>query len=237
MELLTSFFYPKNEEREKELIYTLTQNLNKSFINKINLYITENDYEKFIKSVFKDNMNYNKIKFIIKNHQPAYKELIELASSFDNKIICICNSDIEFDIKNINILDKLKENTCFFITRHEYDNSKLLIDNYSRFPGSSDAFIFNSNILRKNIENQDLMYINYIQNTSGIEALLGIFFIEQLNYTIYNPCFEIKLIHHHKGTYRTYDPSKPIGYTSQYRVPGRNIIWSKYLFHPCKLLS
>jgi hypothetical protein len=235
MELLTSFYYPKNKKREEELVLTLKNNLSKNFINKINLYITENDYEKFKKNNFEKNKNYDKINFILKNYQPTYKEFFMVASEFDNKIICICNSDIEFDINNIAILNKLNGNKCYFLTRHESNNTKPLIEN---FGGSHDAFIFKSNILKNNIINKDLSYINYIQNTPGIEALLTIFCIEQLNYKIFNPCFEIKLLHHHKSAYRTYTSANIVGHTWPHQLGGiyANIIWCKYMIYPCRLL-
>ena len=239
MDLLTSFYYPKNQKRQEELIMTLEKNLSKKFINKIHLYITENDYNKFKESEFVDNDNYDKINIIVKNYQPKYSELFKVASTFDNKIICICNSDIEFDIPNIEILNKLGDNMCYFITRHESNNTHPLIDNYG---GSHDAFIFNSNVLRNKIKDKDLSYINYIQNTPGIEALLTIFFIEQLKYNIFNPCFEIKLIHHHRSNYRTWRGTKTIGYTSSQRNSGqescsKGIIWCKYMIYPCRLLD
>ena len=238
MELLTSFYYPKNKNREEELILTLKKNLSKIFINKIQLYITETDYKKFKKSNFKNNNNYGKINFIIKNYQPTYKELFTVASEFDNKIICICNSDIEFDIPNIEILTKLKDNMCYFLTRHESDNTHPLITNYG---GSHDAFIFKSDILKKKIKDKDLSYVNYIQNTPGIEALLTIYFTEKLDYKIFNPCFEIKLIHHHTSNYRTWPGTKSIGYCCPHRnnlqERGGPIVWCKYMIYPRRLLS
>lgn len=235
MELLTSFYYPKNQKREKELIMTLEKNLSKKFINKIHLYITENDYKKFKESDFINNNNYNKINILIRNYQPKYSELFKLASTFDNKIICICNSDIEFNIKNIDILNKL-DDSCYFLTRHESDNNHPLIDN---FGGSHDAFIFKSDILKDKIKNKDLSYINYIQNTPGVESLLTIFCIEKLNYKIFNPCLEIKLIHNHESSYRTYNPRKPIGHTWPHQLGGiyANTIWCKYMIYPCRLCS
>ena len=234
IEILTCFYYPNNKIREDELIMTLEKNLSKKFINKIHLYITETDYKKFINSDFKNDKNYGKIDFIIKNCQPKYPELFKLASTFDNKIICICNSDIEFNIVNIEILNKL-DDSCFFLTRHESNNNHPLIDN---FGGSHDAFIFKSNILKDKIKNKDLSYIDYIQNTPGIEALLTIYFTEKLNYNIFNPCFEIKLLHHHKSAYRTYNSAKPIGHTWPYPLGGiyTNTVWCKYMIYPCRLL-
>jgi len=235
MKFLTSCYYIKNKKRQEELITTLKKNLSKQFIHKIHLYITTNDYKKFNESDFINNNNYNKINILIRNHQPTYEELFRVASKFDNKIICICNSDIEFDIPNIDILNKL-DDSCYFLTRHESDNNHPLIDN---FGGSHDAFIFKSNILKDKIKNKDLSYIDYIQNTPGIESLLTIFCIEKLNYKILNPCLEIKLIHHHKSAYRTYNSAKPIGHTHPLRLGGiyANTIWCKYMIYPCRLLD
>lgn len=236
MELLTSFYYPTNEQRQQELIMTLRNNLHKNFIEKIHLYITKNDYKKFKESDFVKNENYDKINILIRDYQPKYPELFKLASTFDNKIICICNSDIEFHISDIRILDKLEDNICYFITRHESDYSCPLIDRYG---GSHDAFVFRSNTLKSKLENKDLSYIDYIQNTPGIEALLTIYFTEELDYKIKNPCFEIILLHHHKSAYRTYNKAKPVGHTWNYPLGGiyTNSIWCKYMFYPCRLLS
>ena len=159
------------------------------------------------------------------------------SSKLENRICCLCNSDIEFKIKNRSLLDRLNNNNLiYFLTRREVDGSKYLIDN---FGGSHDAFIFHSNRLKKNIANKDLSFINYIQNTSGIEALLTIFFIEKLKYKIKNPCFQIKLIHHHKSNIRLWQKkeNKPIGYTS--KLPKKNYsngeIHCKYIISPCKM--
>jgi len=236
MELLTSFYYPKNKQREKELIITLKKNLEKVFIEKIHLYITQIDYKTFHEGALKNVKNYDKINFLIQNYQPTYKELFSVASEFDNKIICICNSDIEFNIPNIEILNKLKDNICYFLTRHESDNTHPLITNYC---GSHDAFIFKSDILKMKIKDKDLSYVNYIQNTPGIEALLTIYFTEKLDYKIFNPCFEIKLLHHHKSGFRTYNSVKPIAHTWTHPLGGiyANTVWCKYMLYPCRLLD
>ena len=231
-EILSSFYYANNDNRHNEIVTTLKNNLGKSFISKINLFITNSDYIKFIKTELYIK-NSNRINFIIKNSQPTYKELFIAASQFHDKIVCICNSDIELSITNMSVLNKLDDDTGFFISRHEHDNSKPLIEN---FVGSHDAFIFTSNSLKKNILDKSLNYINYIQNTLGIEALLTKFFIEELKYRIYNPCYEIKLTHHHKSNYRTYS-DKHIGYSATYKNNNiEDLIWNKYIISPCTLL-
>jgi len=236
MELLTSFYYPNNKYREKELTFTLINNLNKPFITKIKLLITNKDYMLFKNSEIIHHNNFNKIEFILHDSIPTYKYLLTLASTFENTIICICNSDIEFFIDNIEILNMLNDKTCFFITRHEGDHNTNLITN---FGGSHDAFIFKSNSLKSNLQNIDLTYIDYPQNTPGIEALLTIFFIEKLNYEIKNPCFEVKIVHHHYSNYRTYTMSNVVGHTSTSRLDGiyLNTVWCNYMIYPCRLLK
>ena len=231
-EILTSFYYSNNENRQNEIVTTLKNNLSKSFISKINLFITNSDYIKFIKTELYIKNN-NRINFIIKNSQPTYKDIFLTARQFRDKIICVCNSDIELSINNMSILHKLDDDTSFFITRHEHDNSKPLIENYC---GSHDAFIFTGNSLKKKILDKDLNNINYTQNTLGIESLLSLFFIEELKYKIYNPCYEIKLTHHHKTIYRTYNNNR-VGYTSTYKKDTiEDLIWNKYIISPSILL-
>ena len=64
MNLLTSFYFPNNENRKVELIDTLKKNLSKVFIEKIHLYITENDYKTFHESSLKNIKNYERFEFL-----------------------------------------------------------------------------------------------------------------------------------------------------------------------------
>ena len=148
MELITSFYYSYNLERLNELKEKIKNNIKKDFIKKINLIITEEDNKKFQEENFLD-INYtNKLNIIIYNNKPTYKYLIELIKNINNKIVCICNSDIEIFLINHKILNKLDDTNCFFLTRHEDHNNKPLIDNYL---GSHDAFIVKSDILKNKI--------------------------------------------------------------------------------------
>ena len=233
METVSSYYYSSNSERMNELDYTLASNLGKPIINKIHLYISSKDYENFLNSSYVNHTNYNKIVFKILEGQPTYKDLFLYCSSFEQTIFCICNSDIEFFIKeeNYKLLNNLNNNKLsYFLTRYEHDNTSPLINN---FGGSHDAFIFNSTILKNAIEGKDLNYINYIQNTPGIEALLTIFFIEKLGYKLLNPCHQIKLIHHHKSNVRLWSSGKPpVGYTWPTNIPGYHGVHNKYMIKP-----
>ena len=64
MEIIQSFYYSPNKERQQEIEYTLFQHLKKKFINKIHLFIEKKDYEIFCNSNFCKNDNRHKIKLI-----------------------------------------------------------------------------------------------------------------------------------------------------------------------------
>ena len=216
MNLITSFYFDVDTIRILELTTVLKNNLKNLFINKIHLFIKEQDYDIFLKSEFASDVNFHKIVFILKEAQPTYSDLFNYSITLDFENCCICNSDIEIIIKDsINtILFKKLENSklIYFLTRHEQDGTRPLIDFFS---GSHDAFIFNSQVLRNSVRSNDLDSINYVQNTPGIESILTMLFKDSLGFTIKNPCFQLKLIHHHESNIRSYikNNTKSVGYT------------------------
>ena len=200
MDIITTFYFSENKDRQHELHKTLISNIHNHLISKIHLFINSNDYLKFNNFIQNLNIDIKKIIFIKQELQPTYKDFIVYSSGLKNKIVCVCNNDIEFKSIDIYVLNKLKHNKIgYFISRHEHNNHKPLIDN---FYGSYDAFIFYSTMLNDNIKNNSLETIHYTQNNYGIEGLLYLLFVDELGYTIYNPCYEIKLIHNHKNNVR-----------------------------------
>ena len=75
MDIIKSFYYSENKERQKELEYVLDSNLKKKFISRIHLFINEKDHKTFLKSKFVKHNNYEKINCILKNEQPKYPDL------------------------------------------------------------------------------------------------------------------------------------------------------------------
>lgn len=225
MDIIQSFYYSPNPIRQQELEHALHQNLNKSYVKCMHLFVEECDYHRIIQ--------HDKIKWVKFEGQPKYPDLFNYASQLEDKICCICNSDIELNIEKIELLEPLYHNKLiYFLTRHEYNMTCPLI---THFGGSHDAFIFHSDTLRS--LNIDFSYIDYIQNTNGIEALLTIFFIEQLKYKILNPCFQIVLVHHHTSQVRLWanHEKKIVGYTHPTSL---NVNWgvhNKYMIYPCRL--
>jgi hypothetical protein len=213
MDVITCFYYTSNKDRQTEIETSLWNNMSKEFINKIHLIMTDKDHQTFLNSKFIGHPFYSKIVVKVSTSQPKYSYLVRYASQLNDSTVCICNSDIEFLIDNDNIplLDNLRnKKICYFITRHEHDMSDFLIKN---FGGSHDAFIFNAKVLKESIKDKELDFIDYIQNTSGIESLLTLFFIETLKYEVYNPCWQLVIKHHHKSNVRLWlvTSSGPIG--------------------------
>lgn len=237
MDIVCSFYYSENNERQKELELTLTNNMGKSFINRIHLIITCQDKDKLLNSEFTNHENFSKLLLHDKEEQPTYEYLINYISTIEGHIVAICNSDIEFGINenDYSILNNLKNKKLgYFLSRHEHDLTKPQID---RYWGSHDAFIFHSDQIKKDIVGKDLSYLNYVQNTSGIEALLIVFFIETMKYELKNPCYQIVLKHHHKSNVRLWVKKnhKIVGYSNPRPVPGKSGVHCRYMIEPCKL--
>ena len=235
MEIIQSFYYSSDVQRQQEIEHTLKENLNKSYINRIHLFIDDRDYNRFMASDFQFNM-----KVIVKrfNSQPTYPELFKYACAINDTICCICNSDIEFRIDDANLclLEGIRnEKTLYILSRHEYNMTKPQIDSYC---GSHDAVIFHSTTFNNTIANIDTSYINYIQNTSGIEALLIIFFIDYMHYNVHNPCLQIVLIHNHKSEVRQWaaNAKLPVGYIhpTPLNLPG---VHCAYMINPVIITS
>jgi len=230
--LVTSFFFNSNIRRQKEYELTLHRNLEKDFISKIYLFITDNDHKKFMKTDFAKNSIFKKICFNIAPQQPTYKDFIEYASTLDDDGICmITNSDIELSKIDENILKHLNNNRiAYILTRHEEDGTKPLINDYR---GSHDCILFNVRELKKNFKSYNLDLIDITQNNYGSEALLTLCFIETLKFKLFNPCFQIKIIHHHTSNIR--QNYKYLAYTALHKSTAphyKNSIHNRYLIYP-----
>jgi hypothetical protein len=199
--LITSFYLldkddDKSKKRNDELLECLYHNLHNDDIYKIHLFV---DDIKSLNKAIEININ-NKIKIINIGKQPLYSEMFEysIVHLFD----CICmisNSDIYLYKCDLNVLNKL-ENNVFSLSRHE---NNLRCEVYSC--GSYDAFIFNSKYIKKEI----LKNLQHIQNVVCADNNVVDVLVDN-GLKLYNPCFEIIIIHLHQSELRTYDNDKKI---------------------------
>jgi hypothetical protein len=198
--LVTSFYILNEDTEEKkqrniELINALINNINCDYISKIYLYV---DNDNALKKIHEIPEHRQKLIIINIGKQPLYSDLFEYCiDNLENKICMVSNSDIylhECDIECINKID----NNIFALTRYEYDLSCPFIDNMCGV--THDSFIFKSP-LTKNILNN----IKHIQNVWGSENSVASSLIDNGNYNIINPCYQIKIVHLHKSDYRNED--------------------------------
>ena len=197
--LLTSFYVSKyssslDNERTKELIDALLKNINSDIIEKIHLFVDDNDAIDLLNSLIE---NTNKVHIIGIRKKPIYSDYFDyILDKIPEGICMIANSDIYLESYDIKLLNLLNDNKHMYaLTRHEYDKSCPLIHNYS---GSHDCYIFNSKFLNKNIINE---HTQFIQNLYGIETHIISTFYHN-GFTVLNPCLQIKIVHLHKSQLR-----------------------------------
>jgi len=193
--IITSFYTSKldsklDNDRNNELQNCLQKNIENQSIEKIHLYIDDDEAYEYINKI-----NSDKINIIQTGKKPMYSDLFNFAlQNLKDKICMITNSDIYIESCDLSIFNKLNDNnTVFALTRHEHDLSSPLIDNY---PGSHDSFIFKSPLNNIFLEN-----IQHYQHIWGAENVL-LYELNKANIKLYNPCRQIKIVHLHKSNLR-----------------------------------
>jgi hypothetical protein len=201
--IITSFYisvipgWNNNEERQNELKECLNINLKNENIEKIHLFLDDENALNYI-----NKLNNNKINIVSIGIKPTYKDYFKYSlENLSGKICMITNSDIYLHTLDLNLMEKLNDcNTVFSLTRYEYDMSAISINNYC---GSHDCFIFKSPInLFESINN-----LSFPQNVWGSENKV-LFEMKNNGIVNYNPCFQIKIVHLHKSDVRNLDRIK-----------------------------
>lgn len=183
-------------ERSEELETSLINNFNSDLIEKIHLFVDDNDAVIRLQTLFS---NSPKIHIIEVGKKPKYIDFFNYILNYlPNNICMIINSDIYLHTCDLHLLNKLNDNKiAYALTRYEYDMSSPLINEYY---GSHDAYLFNSKYLSKNIINE---HTNFYQNFPGIESHIIKAFCDE-EFTVFNPCEQIKIIHLHKTQLRNH---------------------------------
>ena len=207
--LVTSFYQSENTDeqhvkRNIELLNYLKKNIENPLIVKIHLYVDDTNALECIKTL-------DKINIIAVGYQPLYSDLFEYTfNNLKNEICMISNSDIYLHECEMDCLNRLDDN-IFALTRYEHNMTSPLIDNYV---GSHDVFIFKSPV------SINLNHIMHVQNVWGSENSV----IDSLcnhGYKIYNPCYQIKIVHLHESGLRNED---------RIRIPGGNFLFPPILY-------
>ena len=196
--LITSFYISRlqaarNNQRNNEIRECLDKNLKNSLIEKIHLYVDDNEALEYINS-----LNNDKIHVISIGAKPLYSDFFSYAlTNLKDKICMISNSDIYLADCVVSLFKKLDNNTIFALTRYESDMTSPMIEKYC---GSHDCFIFNSKL---NFIN-NLNNIKHIQNVWGSENVV-LYELKKANIKVYNPCYQIITVHLHESNLRNSD--------------------------------
>jgi len=218
MILITTFYIPKNEIREKEINRCLQKNCLNPHIQKIYLL---ND------KIYNLPLNQEllkKVEQIVINSDTNYKLRFDDAIHFINSnlqgSICILsNSDIYFDKTLGKIDNNTISNNIYALLRYDESEDGQLIELYSKEGNprsdSQDCWIFKSPL------KVDIKLLNFEFGTLGCDNVFANIIYNSGIY-ISNPCLEIRSIHVHSSNFRTYNDSTRL--------------WGNYCkLPPCKL--
>lgn len=199
--IISSFYVSKYSSkldslRSKELEASLINNISCPFVEKIHLFVDDNDSLIILNELTN---NSDKIVIIAVGIKPKYNDFFNyIVNNLNDKICMIINSDIYLFECDLNLINRLKnEKICYALSRYEYDMSCYQINNYG---GSHDCYIFNSKFINKKIINE---HTNFYQNFPGIETHILKNFCDN-NFQVFNPCKQIKIIHLHKTQLRNH---------------------------------
>lgn len=211
--IITSFYVleEKNEnsiERNKEIEQSLIKNYQSPNVSNIHLFVDDEKAFDKLKTIIemsndKENMK-NKIIVVSIGKQPTYGDLFLYAcQALKDKIVMIANSDIYLHECDLECLKNISENV-FALTRYEHDLSYPLIETMRQKKWAShDAFIFQSPLTKIKLKNF-IPKINHYQNTWGSEHIIIDRLIEN-KYQLFNPCYQIKIVHLHASELRDKD--------------------------------
>lgn len=123
---------------------------------------------------------------IILEGRPTFKGLFKLTDLYPSDVNCFCNSDIYFKAETIHLLNTIKENECYALTRYDLKDGK---DIFFGRRDSQDAWIFRGVIKPINADFKPGMW--------GADNRLA-YEIKKAGYKISNPSLDIKTIHVHE---------------------------------------
>ena len=199
--IISTFYVSKYKSeldylRSKELEDSLVNNISSPFVEKLHLFLDDEDALNRVKELSK---NSEKVVIIEVGKKPKYNDFFKyILDNLKNKICMITNSDIYlFECDNRLIESANINMIAYALTRYEYDMSCPLINNYQ---GSHDCYIFNSKFINEKFINE---HTDFYQNLPGIETHIIKNYCDN-GFKVYNPCRQIKIIHLHKTQLRNH---------------------------------
>lgn len=221
--LVTSFYVLQEKDelsvkRNQELEESLRKNLCSPLVSGIHLFVDDARALEKVRCMISEGCDGHKITVIGVQKQPKYSDLFLYAcQSLQGKVVMITNSDIYLAECDLGVLRGISDNV-FALTRYEHDFSSPLIEvvKQERW-GSHDAFLFQSP-LKKLALKDFIPKISHYQNRWGSEDIV-IQVLLEYGYQIYNPCYEIKIVHLHASGLHEEVERETIAYTKNFIVP------------------
>jgi len=223
--IISTFYISKynsslDNDRTNELCEAFINNLNSDIVEKIHLFVDDFESLKKLNDITNKNKNLYKIVIIKIKKQPTYHDFFNyILEKLPNNICMITNSDIYIHSYDISLLKLLNYSKYVYaLTRYEYDMTPLFIYNFN---GSHDCYIFNSKYLDNRIICENT---SFLQNLLGIETRIIKSFYD-LNYKIFNPCKQIKIVHLHKTNLRNYTEVDDVALHKKDIELWKNSVW------------
>lgn len=131
-------------------------------------------------------------KVVIVEGRPTFTELFAMTKTYPESINCFCNSDIYFKKETIHLLNAIKENECYALTRYNLISRGTSQENEVFYPlmrgDSMDSWCFRGTV--KPIS------ADFTGGLWGCDNRLA-YEIKQAGYTVRNPSLSIRTIHVH----------------------------------------
>ena len=198
--LFVNYYKAKTEERQKEIDFCFDKNAKNKAIDNLIVFA-------------KLPCSFHDCDELVDTDRPTYQDFFNSALKRPDDINIIANSDIYFD-ETIQLVNKIKDNEVYCLTRWEYNEGNII--DFNRMHGappewSSDAWIFKGACRLK-----DCREVTAIDQKTGkfkkIPFTLGIpgqdnhiaWKFQQAGYSVSNPSKSIKAIHVHKESSRDY---------------------------------
>lgn len=175
LNLLVNYYIDKNIERQTELDFCLSENINSGLFDNIFVF-SDTEFKSEFANVF-----------YVKSERPTYNDYFDFANLKTKKddIWILSNTDIIFNDTIKKVLSINLKNTILALSRNDCIR-----------PDSQDVWIW-QNEIRKPFE------CNFNLGIAGCDNRIA-YLMNERGYNVINPCSIIKVEHIHKSNVRNY---------------------------------
>lgn len=189
MKLIIEYYTPENENRNKEYLYSIRQNILSKLFEEIHVFVEEGSELP---------IELSKDLIVHLDKRKTFQDLFEFCNTFDDELFVIANTDIIFD-KTILYVNKNNIDGRFLcLTRWDLksDNKLKFFDNKAGISYfSQDSWIFKTPI--------PILDADFYMGKPGCDNKL-VYIADKAGMDVRNPSKGIITTHVHASNYRTY---------------------------------